>query len=164
MHKLFTEQVALMERKHKTFRLIERENSILMKVIYYGLLMFLWNKRFMDGYTTTIISWVYMQKRFFNTARLGTQTASKLMVRYKKDLQNTSNAVREIAHRFLQVVQNNKAFNKGIKAVFRMSQALSGNLRDAMQPLLKFFGKVLQASEPHIKRMGDAFEKWAKLI
>jgi len=51
------------------FRLVAKEESILMKVIFYGLFMFLWNKKFMENYTTVIIFWCYMPRRFIGTNR-----------------------------------------------------------------------------------------------
>jgi hypothetical protein len=63
----FRDTVARLKRTHRTFRLVEKHRSPLMKTIYWGLLMFWWCPRFMESYTTTLISWVYMPADLFDT-------------------------------------------------------------------------------------------------
>jgi hypothetical protein len=65
--RLFRETIARLRAEHRTFRLVVKDRSPLMKAIYYGLLMFLWCPRFMEDYTTTLISWVYMPAHLFDT-------------------------------------------------------------------------------------------------
>lgn len=63
----FDELTAELGRRYRTFRLIPKEASVFMKVLYYGALMFLWCPGFMDEYTTTILSRVYMPRSLIGT-------------------------------------------------------------------------------------------------
>lgn len=62
--------VADIHREFKTFRLIPKERSLVMKIIFYGTLMFLWCPNFMSGYTTVLITWVYMPE-----SRIGSESS-----------------------------------------------------------------------------------------
>jgi len=64
----FCEFIEGLERRHKTFRLVPKEQSWLMKAIYYGLGMFWWCPTFMSEYTTTIVTWIYMPKGLIDTS------------------------------------------------------------------------------------------------
>lgn len=59
--------VSELENDYKTFKIIPKDKSILMKIVYYTLFMFFWNKSFMEDYTTTIISRVYMPQNIIGT-------------------------------------------------------------------------------------------------
>lgn len=58
-----------MRREFPTFRLIEKDRSLLMWAIYYGLGMFLWCPRFMTSYTTVLITRVYMPTHLIGAPR-----------------------------------------------------------------------------------------------
>lgn len=58
---------AELEKRYRTFRLIPKEESVFMKVVYYGALMFLWCPGFMSDYTTVIIARVYMPRSLIGT-------------------------------------------------------------------------------------------------
>lgn len=63
----FSNMVSEMEREFSTFRLIPKDRSLLMKVIYHTLGMRWWCPEFMSRYTTVIISAVYMPREFFHS-------------------------------------------------------------------------------------------------
>lgn len=115
-----------------------------------------------DKWRSVFTSNTGLQKRFFTAASVGIGTLSNLIDRYKGELQLTADAVRMIALRFFQVLGTNEDLNKGIQAVFRIARRLAGNISRSIDPLATFFGRVLQASEGPIKRIGDSFEKWAQ--
>lgn len=102
-----------------------------------------------------------LQKKFFGTANAALSTLSKLLDKYKIDLQSTADSVRLIADRFIQVVGTNKDLASALSAAFRIARSLAGNIQRSLNPLITFFGRVVQASEGPITRIGDAFERWA---
>lgn len=69
-------------REFPSFRLIEKERSPLMLVIFYGLGMFLWCPKFMSSYTTVLITQVYMPKDLIGTERsIGTLKHERVHMR-----------------------------------------------------------------------------------
>lgn len=56
-----------LRREFRTFRLIPKERSLVMRALYWGLAMPLWCPRFMSDFTTVIITWVYMPERMIGT-------------------------------------------------------------------------------------------------
>jgi hypothetical protein len=65
--KKYYEYEAELASKYRFFKVIPREESLLMKVAYYGLLMFLWNKDFLTGYVTTVGFAIYMPRDLVGT-------------------------------------------------------------------------------------------------
>jgi len=63
----FEQIVADLRREFRTFRLVPKDRSLLMRVIYHGLGMRLWCPDFMTHYTTVIISVVYMPADLLGT-------------------------------------------------------------------------------------------------
>jgi hypothetical protein len=59
--------VADLRREFRTFRLVPKERSRLMKVMYHALGMRLWCPDFLESYTTVIISVVYMPSHLIGT-------------------------------------------------------------------------------------------------
>lgn len=49
-----------MKKKYRTFKIVPKGDSKLMKIIFHGLLMRFWCSGFMERYTTTIVTRVYM--------------------------------------------------------------------------------------------------------
>lgn len=105
-----------------------------------------------------------LQKKFFTAASIGVTTLSNLIKRYKSEIQTTADAVRMVALRFFQVLNTNKDLDKGIQSVFRIARHLAGNISRSIDPLATFFGRVLQASEGPINRIGDSLERWAQSL
>lgn len=56
-----------LKEKYRFYKLVPKDKSIFMKVIYICLLMFLWNKRFFTSYTTVIGCKVYMPATFIGS-------------------------------------------------------------------------------------------------
>lgn len=56
MNTRFDSAVAAMAQEFSTFRLVAKDRSLLMKVIFHGLGMRWWCPQFMTHYTTVIIS------------------------------------------------------------------------------------------------------------
>ena len=63
----FDALVAQLRREVRTFRLLPKERSRLMRLIYHLALMRLWCPEFISGYTTVIVSWVYMPAALIGT-------------------------------------------------------------------------------------------------
>jgi hypothetical protein len=63
----FDDMVAELRREFRTFRLVPKERSPLMRLLYRALLMPLWCPDFMGSYTTVLVSWVYMPARLIGT-------------------------------------------------------------------------------------------------
>ena len=63
----FDDMVARMAREFPSFRLVPKDDSLLMKVFYHALGMRWWCPDFMTHYTTVIISAVYMPRDLFQT-------------------------------------------------------------------------------------------------
>jgi hypothetical protein len=59
--------VAELRREFRTFRLVPKDESRLMRALYHGLLMRLWCPQFMTGYTTVLVSVVYMPRDLIGT-------------------------------------------------------------------------------------------------
>ena len=59
--------VAELRREFRTFRLIPKERSPMMRVLYRALLMPLWCPDFMGSFTTVLVSRVYMPARLIGT-------------------------------------------------------------------------------------------------
>lgn len=59
--------VAELRREFRTFRLVPKDRSWLMRVAYHGLLMRRWCPDFMHAYTTVIVSVVYMPRDLIGT-------------------------------------------------------------------------------------------------
>lgn len=54
---------------HPTFRLVAKEDSALMRVVYRALGMRWWNPHFMSDYTTVLVTRVYMPRALHGTVR-----------------------------------------------------------------------------------------------
>ena len=63
----FDDIVAELRREFRTFRLVPKERSLLMRAIYRGLLMPLWCPDFMGSFTTVLVSRVYMPADLIGT-------------------------------------------------------------------------------------------------
>jgi hypothetical protein len=63
----FERLVDELRREFRTFRLVPKDESRLMRVLYHGLLMPLWCPRFMTSYTTVLIAVVYMPRDLIGT-------------------------------------------------------------------------------------------------
>jgi hypothetical protein len=63
----FDEIVGELRREFRTFRLVPKERSPLMRVLYRALLMPLWCPEFMGSYTTVLVSWVYMPEHLIGS-------------------------------------------------------------------------------------------------
>jgi hypothetical protein len=63
----FDEIVGELRREFRTFRLVPKERSPLMRVLYRALLMPLWCPDFMGSYTTVLVSWVYMPEHLIGS-------------------------------------------------------------------------------------------------
>jgi hypothetical protein len=59
--------VAEVRREFRSFRLIPKERSRLMRALYRALLMRLWCPDFLHSYTTVLVTWVYMPARLIGT-------------------------------------------------------------------------------------------------
>lgn len=59
--------VGELRREFRTFRLVPKERSPLMRALYGALLMPLWCPDFMESYTTVLVSRVYMPARLIGT-------------------------------------------------------------------------------------------------
>lgn len=102
-----------------------------------------------------------LQDRFFGTANRGISTASKLIKRFDTAILSTADQVRGLADTFFSIVDGNRDLNMGMMALFVIARGLVGTLRKALEPLLGFFGRVLQASVNPMARIAHAFELWA---
>lgn len=63
-----------------------KESSWLMRVIYYALLMPLWNKQFLTNYTTVLLFWVWMP-----TAIIGTYAGYKVLRHERRHMRDARN-------------------------------------------------------------------------
>lgn len=63
----FDDMVAELRREFRTFRLVPKERSPLMRAIYRGLLMPLWCPDFMGSFTTVLVARVYMPADLIGT-------------------------------------------------------------------------------------------------
>jgi hypothetical protein len=63
----FERIVAELRSEFRTFRLLPKERSRLMRLVYHALLMRLWCPDFLTRYTTVIISWVYLPEDLMGT-------------------------------------------------------------------------------------------------
>jgi hypothetical protein len=63
----FDRIVEELRREFRTFRLLPKERSLLMRVLYRALLMRLWCPTFLSHYTTVLLSVVYMPERLIGT-------------------------------------------------------------------------------------------------
>jgi hypothetical protein len=63
----FDDMVAELRREFRSFRLVPKERSPLMRALYRALFMPLWCPDFMESYTTVLVSWVYMPARLIGT-------------------------------------------------------------------------------------------------
>lgn len=102
-----------------------------------------------------------LQNKFFRSAFQALNIVQALMKRYAGQIQVAADWVRLLALRFFQVIRNSQDFHRGMEAVFRVIGSLAKNIRNSMEPLIDFFGRLLLASEGPIKRIGDSFERWA---
>ena len=64
----FQELSSELKQRHRTFRIIAKEQSPLMRAIFHLLGMRWWNPRFMEDYTTVLVTRVYMPRRLIGTA------------------------------------------------------------------------------------------------
>ena len=69
-HPKYSQIIAEIKKEFPNFEVIVKEDSKLMKFIYYISLMFLWNNVFMTRYTTVMFGKVYTQKRWIGTEGL----------------------------------------------------------------------------------------------
>jgi hypothetical protein len=63
----FDDMVSALKREFRTFRLVPKDRSPLMKVLYYTLGMFLWCPDFLTSYTTVLLTRVYMPPGLIGT-------------------------------------------------------------------------------------------------
>lgn len=63
----FDDLVLELSSRYRTFRLVLKDTSPFMKLIYYGTFMFFWCPRFGSDYTTTILARVYMPRHLVGT-------------------------------------------------------------------------------------------------
>jgi hypothetical protein len=65
----FEALVAELRREFRTFRLVPKERSPFMRLVYHLALMRLWCPDFVSGYTTVVVSWVYMPEAIIGSAQ-----------------------------------------------------------------------------------------------